>query len=295
MGSIVICWPGVIGLAIAAHEFQTVSDTELFIKAAVFCLGGTLFHSAFCVYNDICDIEFDGRVERTKTRPLVAKEISLLGAWTAFLTVYLLGIFSMYFAHLNNTAIAFGLLSMPLHFLYPLSKRWTWWPQAWLGLSNGWSFLVGWFTFADEQSSKAQIQASILMYLAMVCWTIYFDTIYATQDRSDDARAGVKSTALLFGDSVRAATSAFAALTAVCMAASGILYKHGVLYFSISCCGAACHFAWQMASWNVNDRKQTGKLFKSNGDWGFIVFAGIIADRAMGSSWNLPTIAIAAA
>jgi len=286
LGSIVICWPGVLGLAMSAHTFEK-SYTELSVQTLIFCLGGTLFHSAFCVYNDICDRDVDGRVARTKKRPLVTGEISLVGAWIAYLSVVSVGLFAMSFAHLNHTAIALGLLSLPLHLLYPLAKRWTWWPQGWLGLSNGWSYFVGWFTFAGRYSSHANIKACLFMYLAMASWTIYFDTIYATQDRKDDADAGIKSTALLFGKNVRGATSAIAALTMFCIVAAGVLNQHGLPYFLISCFGAGAHFAWQMGTWDVNDAKQTGQIFKSNGDWGFLVLAGILADRLFDITWSL--------
>jgi len=125
------------------------------------------------------------------------------------------------------------------------------------------------------------------MYFSMICWTIFFDTIYANQDKTDDARIGIGSTALLFGKYIREYNAALAALVVVSLAAVGDVNQYGLLYFLISCLGSAAHFAWQMSVWDVNDLEQTERLFKANGDWGLIVFLGIMADRAVNSTWSL--------
>jgi 4-hydroxybenzoate polyprenyltransferase len=243
-----------------------------------FGLGCTLLHSTFCILNDICDRDLDGLVERTKTRPLVSGAFPLSGALVLFAGFLAATAGVLLFA--NSQAVAFGLLSVPLHFLYPTSKRWTWWPQAWLGISNGWSFFVGWFSIAASQSSRENVISVLSMYGAMICWTIYFDTIYATQDREDDARIGVLSTARLFGTWLREFTTVLAICTTFLLLYAGTLNRHGVLYYVLSCGGAMCHFLWQIASWDPNNSKSSGKIFKSNGDLGLIVFAGMVADYA---------------
>jgi len=208
-------------------------------------------------------------------------------AWVEFAVILLVSGFIISLSNLHPTGVTFGVLSFPLHFLYPLSKRWIWCPQLWLGLSNAWSFLIGWFAIAGHNSTHTQIKACLVMYFAMICWTIFFDTIYANQDKTDDARIGIGSTALLFGKHIREYNAALAALVIVSLVVVGALNRYGPLYFLISCLGSAVHFAWQMFSWDVNDLEQTERLFKANGDWGLIVFLGIIADRAVNSTWGL--------
>ncbi|KZV59282.1 UbiA prenyltransferase, partial [Peniophora sp. CONT] len=278
LGTAVIFWPAALGLAMAAYAFDTPAR-DFLRQAAVFGIGCTLLHSTFCILNDIFDRDLDGLVERTKTRPIVSGAVSVAGAYALFLGFLFATACPLIFA--NKQTITIGLLSLPLHILYPLTKRWTWWPQAWLGISNGWSFFVGWFSIAATHSSREQILAVFSAYIAMVCWTIYFDTVYATQDREDDARVGIKSTARLFGTWLREITACFAICTVVLLIYAGYLVEHGPAYYVLSCGGAMAHFTWQLSTWDLNSDKSSGKLFKSNNELGLIIFGGMVADYAL--------------
>ncbi|KAI0036281.1 UbiA prenyltransferase family [Vararia minispora EC-137] len=275
LGSLVIFWPAAFGVTMASYAFNT-SVQDFLTKIGIFAVGGTLLHSTFCVLNDICDKDLDGMVERTKSRPLVAGTASLTFAWVLFLGFLSATLFLLSFA--QPLAVSFGMLSLPLHFTYPLSKRWTWWPQAWLGISNGWSYFVGWLSVAGERSSSTQVKATLA--INTYSWTIYFDTIYATQDRKDDTRIGVKSTARLFGSRLREITALFAVATIVLMTSAGVLNHHGTPYFIISCAVAAAHFVWQVMSWDTENDRQSGELFKANGNLGYFIFLGMVADYA---------------
>ncbi|KZV76748.1 UbiA prenyltransferase [Peniophora sp. CONT] len=252
LGSAIVFWPSAFGVTMASYCFG-LSASDLSRQLIGFGAGCTLLHSTFCILNDICDRDIDGLVERTKSRPLVTGAVSLHGAWILFL------------AFISATACmlaTFGLLSLPLHVLYPLTKRWTWWAQAWLGVCGGWSLFVGWFSVAGTRTTREHVLALFSMYAAVICWDIYVDTIYASQDRKDDARIGIFSVARLFESRLRA-FSAFCAFCAVALLiCAGLFLGYGIPYYAIACGGASCHFAWQLYSWDPNDNKSSGMMFK---------------------------------
>ncbi|KAI0035462.1 UbiA prenyltransferase family [Vararia minispora EC-137] len=283
LGSLVIIWPAAFGVAMASYATRATLE-DFLVKIGLFTLGGTCLHSSFCVLNDIYDRDLDGQVERTKTRPLVTGAISLPLAWFVFLCC--LSTTALLLSFANSSAVFFGMLSLPLHFIYPYSKRFTWWPQAWLGISNGWSFFVGWISVSGTEVSHAQVKAMLAMYGCMICWTIYFDTIYATQDRKDDERVGIKSTARLFGAQLHFITALFATAMVALLVTGGTFNDHGLPYFAVSCPAAAVYFLWQMASWDINNDQQSGELFKGNGYLGFVIFAGMAADVM----WTRPAL-----
>ncbi|VDB91978.1 unnamed protein product [Peniophora sp. CBMAI 1063] len=272
LGSAVIFWPAAYGVAMAAYAFD-ISAGALVRQTASFAVGCTLLHSTFCVLNDIFDRDLDGLVGE------FSGAVSVPGAYALFFTFLLATVAPLFFS--NKQAIIIGLLSVPLHVLYPLSKRWTWWPQAWLGMSNAWSFFVGWFAIAANRSTREQVLAVFSAYAAMICWTIYFDTVYATQDREDDARVGVKSTARLFGAWLWEITACFALAAVALLVYAGYLADHGVAYYAVACGGALAHFIWQLTSWDIDSEKSSGKIFKSNGELGLIIFIGVVADYAL--------------
>ncbi|KAI0034587.1 UbiA prenyltransferase family [Vararia minispora EC-137] len=279
LGNILVIWPCLWSLAMVAYK-QDLDVQNFSVLAGAFILGGTLVHSAACVINDICDIDFDRQVERCKDRPLPSGLISLHEAWLllAILTCACLALLS--FAA-NTTAILVGLFGIfPLHGLYPLMKRWTYWPQAWLGFAMNWGFPVAWLTVAPDYD-KSELILFATSILGCVCWTIVYDTEYACQDRKDDAKAGVKSTALLFGDHVRSVLAVFAILFLASLVLIGVLNGQTAVYFVVSCGGAAAHLAWQLRFWDVDDPADCGAKFKANGDLGYFVSAGLLLDYAV--------------
>ncbi len=193
------CWMG-IALARAGSGFQW-SDPRL---ALVFLIGAIAMRGAGCTYNDILDRDIDAAVERTRLRPLPSGAASLRGAWLWLAAQCLAGLCVL--LTLPRTAQLVAIAALPLVALYPLMKRITWWPQAWLGMVFSWGALVGGAAASETGAIPA---GAALAYLGCIAWTIGYDTIYALQDREDDALVGVRSTARLFADKWRIWTSGF--------------------------------------------------------------------------------------
>ncbi|KAJ7206112.1 UbiA prenyltransferase family [Mycena pura] len=249
---------------------------NLLVQTFMFAIGSTILHSAACILNDICDRDFDRKVERTKHRPLATGVISVAGA------IILLSVFRMFFYTNLPTLLTpppfsflWGLIGIfPLHALYPLMKRWTWWPQAWLGLAMNWGYLVGWISVTGTMNNEVVGT----FFIGTVCWTIVYDTIYACQDRKDDMTAGVKSTALLFGSWIRSILCLFAIAFVGCVFVAGVYNQQGMYFFIISVGGAAMFFCWQFLTWDVNNVNDCNAKFMANGNMGIIIWSGMFLD-----------------
>ncbi|EJF57816.1 UbiA prenyltransferase [Dichomitus squalens LYAD-421 SS1] len=246
LGNTLLFWPCAWGLTIAARVVAlplACFTTTLLL----FGLGSMLLHSAACVLNDICDVKFDRQIARTKDRSLPAGKVSLSGAWTLCCALLLSLFFSL------------GALGIfPLSALYPLMKRWTWWPQAWLGLTFGWGIPVAWTTITGM---FPPIPVWVL-YAGGVCWTIIFDTIYACQDWADNSRVGVRSTALLFGKHTRPALVSIATIMLLCLVCAGYQLRLGVGFSILLCGGTLVHMMWQVTTWDEADPKDHHAKFK---------------------------------
>ncbi|TFY60194.1 hypothetical protein EVG20_g7505 [Dentipellis fragilis] len=166
------------------------------------------------------------------------------------------------------------LMVVPFLSLYPLMKRWTWWPQAWLGLTLNWGAWIIWYALKDHAEGSGMQS----FFAGLVSWTIFYDTIYACQDRKDDVKAGVKSTALLFGTWVRPILSCFALVFLASLVYAGFCNGKGLPFYLVSCGGALAHIGWQLATWDPNDPKDCGAKFKSNGDMGYVIWGGLLLD-----------------
>ncbi|KZV60686.1 UbiA prenyltransferase [Peniophora sp. CONT] len=258
LGTAITFWPAAFGVTMAAIAFD-ISIPDFVRQLLCVGIGCTLLHSTICVLNDIAARNIDGLVERTKQRPLVIGAVPLRGAWILFAGLLSI-LICILLALANETTVTFGLLSLPLHVLYPYSKRWTWWPQAWLGISIGWSIFVGWFSIAGARSSRTNTLAVVLM--CSRSWAIYYDTVYASQDVEDDTRIGVLSTARLFESRVQAFTTCFATCVVLLLIYNGTLNEYGVLYYTLTCGGASCHFLWQLSNWEPKDNESSAKIFK---------------------------------
>ncbi|KAJ7726984.1 UbiA prenyltransferase family-domain-containing protein [Mycena olivaceomarginata] len=221
----------------AAYSIQLPLN-HLIIQTLMFAIGSTLLHSAACVLNDICDRDFDRLVKRTKNRPLATGAISVAGATSLLISLTLSSVGLLSFA--NRTAFFYGLIGVfPLHALYPLMKRWTWWPQAWLGLAMNWGFPVGWIS------------------------------VTGTLD---------KKTSLLFGSWVRPILSIFAAIFVACICYAGILNQQGTYFFAIAVGGTSLFFVWELSTWKVDSVEDCGSKFEANGNMGVIIWAGVFLD-----------------
>ena len=189
IGFMLLFWPCAWGLTLAYDFSNNLSN--YFFYLSLFFLGSVLMRSAGCIVNDICDKEFDKRVERTKNRPLASNKVSIHLA--IFYIVILCGLAFLVLINFNNLTIILALSSMPLAFTYPLMKRFTYWPQLFLGITFNYGLVLGWTAIQGEINV-----VTVIFYLGAIFWTLGFDTVYGYQDLKDDEIIGVKSTSIKF-------------------------------------------------------------------------------------------------
>jgi len=243
-------------------------DIELL---GLFALGAFIMRGAGCVMNDIADRDFDGKVARTATRPIPSGQVSVVKA-VLFLT--LLGFLGLaILVQFNTFAIAIGVLSLATVVIYPYMKRFTYWPQAFLGLSFNWGALLGWAAVQGELSA-----APGTLYIAGILWTLGYDTIYAHQDKDDDVLIGIKSTALRLGGATRQWLIAFYGGALALIALSGWFAGLGVSFYP-ALIPAAVHLGWQVSTLDINDPKNCLVRFKSNRDFGLLVFGALVVGQ----------------
>ncbi len=234
-------------------------------------LGAFLMRGAGCTWNDVADREIDAQVARTKGRPLPSGQIGVRAAlvWMGVQAALAAVILFSY----NALAIGLGLGSLILVAIYPFAKRFTWWPQVFLGLAFNWGALLAYGAHAGMLTAQA-----FALYGAGIAWTLYYDTIYAHQDREDDALIGVKSTARLFGPSSRRWLWGFAAV-ATALAALAVLLSaaHGLsLWLALAgVVGFGADMARQMRKLDLNDGQSCLVVFRSNRNTGLILALGL--------------------
>ena len=227
--------------------------------ALAFLIGAIAMRGAGCTYNDILDRDIDAKVERTRLRPLPSGAVSLPAAWVWLIAQCVIGLIVL--LTLPRLAQIVSLIAIPLVALYPLMKRITWWPQAWLGIVFSWGALVGGAVVSQEQGVPLE---AIALYAGCICWTIGYDTIYALQDREDDALVGVRSTARLFADKWRTWTSVFYVLAlALWTSAAAVAGSGLIVAIALSLIGIA--LVWPMLQ-SVDDTSPETALaaFKRN-------------------------------
>lgn len=257
------CW---WGLALASPGWPDLR------MMALFAVGAVVMRGAGCTVNDILDRDIDRLVERTRGRPIASGQVRVRQA-LAFLVIQLaLGLAVL--LQFNATTVGLGALSLALVFTYPLMKRITWWPQAFLGLTFNWGALVGWTAVTDS----LDMLPALVLYGAGITWTLGYDTIYAHQDKEDDARIGVKSTALRLGERSKIWIYGFYTLTFGGMLAAGALA--GIDWpFRLVMGAALMQLAWQVATWIPDDPADCLTKFRSNRWFGWLVLAAIVAGR----------------
>jgi 4-hydroxybenzoate polyprenyltransferase len=236
---------------------------------ALFALGALAMRGAGCTWNDIVDRKVDAQVERTRTRPLPAGEVSLKNAliWMAIQCA----VGALILFKLDKFAGGVALASLVLVAIYPTMKRFTWWPQFILGLAFNWGALVGYAAVTGRLS-----WATFALYCGGVAWTLVYDTIYAMQDQRDDAIVGVRSTARLFADRPRSWLTLFAAITIAFWVIAGWLAPLSPLYFAgLGIIGA--HFLWQIATLKPGDPADCLAKFKANAHVGVFLTVAILA------------------
>jgi 4-hydroxybenzoate polyprenyltransferase len=261
------CWWSSALAAVAAHQVAP-RVTHL----VLFFIGAFAMRGAGCTWNDIVDRDLDASVERTRSRPIPSGQVSVAQAAAFLVLQALVGLLVL--VSFNSFTILLGIASLAIVAVYPFMKRITYWPQIVLGLAFSWGALMGWAAAFGRLGLPA-----LLLYAGSIAWVIGYDTIYAHQDREDDALIGIKSTALLFGERTKPILSAFYALAVVLIAAAGFLAGAGAV-FAIGLLVFAAHLAWQVVRLDIADPDLCLTLFKSDRDAGLILFAGLLLDAA---------------
>ena len=239
----------------------------------LFLIGAIVMRGAGCTFNDIVDRDFDGRVARTRSRPIPSGQVSLRQAQAFLVALAFIGLLIL--LQFNWFAIGLGALSLVTVVVYPFMKRVTYWPQMFLGLAFNWGALLGWAAVDGRLDA-----AAIVLYLGGIAWTLAYDTIYAHQDKEDDALIGLKSTALRLGQASPRWLAGFFAAALALIAMAGWLAGAGFVHH-IGVAAAGVHAVWQLSRLDIDDPARCLKLFRSNRDFGLLIFAAAFADSAI--------------
>jgi 4-hydroxybenzoate polyprenyltransferase len=261
------CWWSA-GIAAIAAKQAVPSPWHLLL----FFVGAFVMRGCGCTWNDIVDRHIDAQVARTRSRPIPSGQVSVTGAVVFLLLLALIGLAVL--AQFNAFAIGTGIASLAIVAIYPFFKRVTYWPQVVLGLAFSWGALMGWAAVFGRLDLPA-----FLLYAGSISWVIGYDTIYAHQDREDDALVGLKSTALLFGARTKPILAAFYAAALLLIGAAGWSAGAGSL-FAFGLAAFAAHLVWQVWRLDIDDPERCLMLFRSNRDAGLIMFAGLLLDAA---------------
>ena len=236
----------------------------------LFFIGAFVMRGCGCTWNDIVDRNIDAQVARTRSRPIPSGQVSLTGALVFLVFQALVGLVVL--LQFNGFAIVIGIASLAIVAAYPFFKRITYWPQVVLGLAFSWGALMGWAAAFGRLDLPA-----LLLYAGSIAWVIGYDTIYAHQDREDDAFVGLKSTALLFGERTKPILAMFYAAAVILIGIAGWMAGADLL-FALGLAAFAAHLAWQVWQLDIKDPDRCLALFKSNRDAGLILCAGFLLD-----------------
>ncbi len=259
IGAWLLFWPCAWSVLLAG------AGREGWLLVLWLALGAWAMRSAGCVYNDIIDKDLDAKVERTRLRPLASRRVSLKAAWVLLVAMSLIGLVVL--LQLDATAQIVALASLLPVAAYPFMKRITWWPQAWLGLVFSWGALVGWPAVQGHLDAPAW-----WLWAGSIFWVIGYDTIYALQDREDDALVGVRSSALRLGAHVRGGVAAFyLAALALWAIAVWLLRSDWIAWLALL--PVAGHLAWQVAALRPEDGEDALAKFRSNRAAGLLMAA----------------------
>ena len=262
------CWWSAALAAVAAH-----ASAPSLLRLVLFFIGAFAMRGAGCTWNDIVDRDLDKSVERTASRPIPSGQVSVRQAAAFLVLQALVGLAVL--LSFNGFTIALGIASLVIVAVYPFMKRITYWPQIVLGLAFSWGALMGWAAAFGRLDLPA-----LLLYAGSISWVIGYDTIYAHQDREDDALIGIKSTALLFGPRTKPMLALFYGVAVVLLGAAGYTAGAG-LVFALGLIAFAAHLGWQIARLDIADPDNCLAVFKSDRDAGLILFAGLLLDAAL--------------
>lgn len=262
------CWWSAALAAGVAHDVRSLPLVVL-----LFFIGAFVMRGAGCTWNDITDRDLDAKVERTRSRPIPAGQVSVTQAVVFMVAQALIGLLVL--LQFNRFAVMTGIASLVIVAIYPFMKRITWWPQVVLGLAFSYGALMGFAVTLERIDPTA-----IALYAGSIAWVIAYDTIYAHQDAEDDALIGVKSTARLFGARTHRALVIFYGL-AVLLIGTAFALAGARWPAWIGLAAFALHLGWQVRRLDTSDGALCLRIFKSNRDAGFILFASLVVDAVM--------------
>ena len=271
IGSWLLLMPCWWSAALASGVARDVSGLPLTV--ALFFIGAFVMRGAGCTWNDITDRNLDTKVERTRSRPIPAGQVSVTQAFVFLVLQAMVGLAVL--MQFNRFAIFTGIASLAIVAVYPFMKRITYWPQITLGLAFSWGALMGFAVTLGRLDP-----AALVLYAGSICWVIAYDTIYAHQDTEDDVLVGIKSTALLFGDKTKPALTIFYSAAVVLIGIA--LWLAGAGWpAALGLAAFAAHLAWQVRRLDISDSALCLRIFKSNRDAGLLLFAMLVIDAVL--------------
>jgi 4-hydroxybenzoate polyprenyltransferase len=259
------CWWSAALAAGIAHDLS-----RLLFTLVLFLIGAFAMRGAGCTWNDITDRDLDAQVERTRSRPIPAGQVSVRQAAAFLVLQALVGLLVL--LQFNRFAVGCGIASLVIVAVYPFMKRITYWPQIVLGLAFSWGALMGFAVTFGRIDATA-----LVLYAGSIAWVIGYDTIYAHQDTEDDALIGIKSTALLFGERTRLALMVFYGLAVTLIGVALVLAGAGWMAW-LGLAAFAVHLVSQIETLEIGDSRLCLRIFKSNRNAGLLLFAGLLAD-----------------
>ena len=270
IGIMLLFWPCIWGLTIA-YNFE--DSIYIYIYYTVlFFLGSTLMRSAGCIINDIVDKNFDKKVRRTKSRPIASGKISVIEAFIFAVLLCIIAFFVL--IQFNFLTIILAIGSMPLAFTYPYMKRFTYWPQLYLGITFNYGIILGWSSINENVSI-----IPIIFYLGAIFWTLGYDTIYGYQDIKDDEIIGVKSTSIKFKTNPKKFVTICYLITLTLICITGLMMNFKYVFFIFMIVPILHMFFYQIKNLNIKNDLNCLRIFKSNNMLGFIIYINIIIGK----------------
>jgi 4-hydroxybenzoate polyprenyltransferase len=270
IGYMLLFWPCAWGLTLAYDFSKNLNN--YFFYLSLFFLGSVLMRSAGCIVNDISDKEFDKRVSRTKNRPIASNQVSIkLGI---FYTLILCLLAFLVLINFNNLTILLALGSMPLAFTYPLMKRFTYWPQLFLGITFNYGLVLGWTAIQGEISIVA-----IIFYVGAIFWTLGYDTIYGFQDIKDDEIIGVKSTSIKFKNNPKTFLLLCYLMFVCSLIVVGIYMKFNYIFYAVLPITIILLLYGQIYKLDFKNSKNCFKAFKDNNLIGLIILINLLLGK----------------
>jgi 4-hydroxybenzoate polyprenyltransferase len=270
IGYMLLFWPCTWGLTLA-YDFSNGLN-NYFFYLFLFFLGSVLMRSAGCIVNDVSDKEFDKKVERTKNRPIAANKVSIKLA--IFYTIILCLLALLVLINFNNLTIILALCSMPFAFTYPLMKRFTYWPQLFLGITFNYGLILGWTSILGEISI-----VPVIFYLGAIFWTLGYDTVYGFQDIKDDEIIGVKSTSIKFKNKSKNFVTTCYIFLILSILIVGILMSYNYFFYMSLLMTVTHLFFYQIKYFNSKDPISCLKVFKSNNMIGLIILSNVLIGK----------------